>query len=255
METPLAMRVVREHRGVALLAAAVLPLAVCALLTLWRDEVTNATAVLVLVLLVVLAAATGDRLAGVVAAVAGAVGFDFFLTEPFNQLAVDDPDDLEAAVLLVVIGLAVTEVALWGHRQQARASRRSGYLDGVLSVAETALTTPTSPDDVIASVARQIEAVLGIDRCRFVEGQVSDRRLAVLRHDGVVTRGGRTLDVDDDGLPTEDETALVVGPAGAGRGYFVLTASTAVARPSLEQRKVAVLLADQVAPLVGRRPE
>ena len=41
-------------------------------------------------------------------------------------------DDVEAAALLVIIGAAVTEVALWGHRQQSRANRRAGYLDGVL---------------------------------------------------------------------------------------------------------------------------
>ena len=37
----------------------------------------------------------------------------------------------------MVIGVAVTELALWGRRQQAHAARRSGYLDGVLSAAAT----------------------------------------------------------------------------------------------------------------------
>ena len=65
-------------------AAAVLaPLVVC--LTLYRlpRRVPAASAVLVLVLCVVAAAATGDRLAGAVAALSSGLWFDFFLTEPF----------------------------------------------------------------------------------------------------------------------------------------------------------------------------
>ena len=31
----------------------------------------------------------------------------------------------------------MTEVALWGRRQQAQASQQRGYLDGVLSTAAT----------------------------------------------------------------------------------------------------------------------
>ena len=90
---------------------------------------------LVLVLWVVAAAATGDRIAGMLAAVSGGVWFDFFLTEPYRRFTIADPDDVEATVLLVLIGLGVTEIALWGYRQQAGAARRSGYLEGVLGAA------------------------------------------------------------------------------------------------------------------------
>ena len=79
---------------------------------------------------VVAAAATGDRVAGILAAFSGGLSFDFFLTVPYRQFTIADPDDAEVTVLLVLIGLAVTEVALWGRRQQARAARRSGYLEG-----------------------------------------------------------------------------------------------------------------------------
>ncbi len=94
-----------------------------------RDTVTAATAILVLVLLVVAAAASGDRLAGLLAALGGGAWFDFFLTEPYHRFSIADPEDIEATLLLVLIGAAVTETTLWGHRQQGRAARRSGYLD------------------------------------------------------------------------------------------------------------------------------
>ena len=47
------------------------------------------------------------------------VFFDLFLTQPYGTLAVTNPDDVEALVLLLAVGVAVTELALWGRRQQA----------------------------------------------------------------------------------------------------------------------------------------
>jgi hypothetical protein len=51
-------------------------------LSLFRDSVANTNAALALVLLIVAAAATGIRAAGLVAALSSAVCFDFFLTGP-----------------------------------------------------------------------------------------------------------------------------------------------------------------------------
>src|SRR5262245_36062489 len=108
----------RRWRFAIRLAAVGMPLLTSAILSSFRDSVTSATAVLVLVVWVVAAAATGDRVAGILAAVSGAVWFDFFLTVPYQRFTINDADDVEATVLLVLISLAVTEIALWGHRQQ-----------------------------------------------------------------------------------------------------------------------------------------
>ena len=130
------------------------------------------------------------------AAVSSGAWFDFFLTEPYLRFTIDDPDDIGDMVLLVLIGVAVTEIALWGEREQARASRRTGYLDGVLGTAELVLATHDSVDDLIDRVTGQITEVLGVTRTRFVTGPLHDSRLAVLGHDGVVTRAGRRVDVE-----------------------------------------------------------
>lgn len=235
-------------------AAALVPLVVCVVLSAWRGSVSAATDVLVLVTLVVAAAATGDRLAGVTAALSSAVWFDFFLTEPYLRFTITDSEDVEATILLLVIGTAVTEVALWGRREQAQASRRAGYLDGVLGTAELVLGRSDSVDSLIARVTGQITEVLGISRCRFNPGGDYDRQMAVLGHDGAVARRGHVLNVERDGLPTDDETVLLVQRNGDVVGYFVLTSAADIARPSMEQRRVAVLLADQVASLLGERP-
>ena len=232
-------------------AAAVLaPLVVCLTLTGFRGSVPAASAVLVLVLCVVAAAATGDQLAGAVAALSSGLWFDFFLTEPFNRLAIDDPDDLQAAVLLVLIGLSVTELAIWGRRQQAQGARRSGYLDGVVAAAATVSRGEAGPDEVVHVVAAHIADVLGADSCRYVAGPVRDPRVALLDHEGVLTQNGHRRDVDRTGLPVDEYVAIEVRRAMRVVGHFEVTAATLVVRPSREQCRVAVLLADQVAPLV-----
>jgi K+-sensing histidine kinase KdpD len=211
---------------------------------------TDETAVLVLVLWVVVAAATGDRAAGILAALSGGLWFDFFLTQPYRRFTIAQGDDLEAAVLLVVISLVVTEVALWGHRQQAEAARRSGYLQGVLGVSRSIAERDAPRDTVVAVVSRQIVDVLGADEARFVEGEVRDRRIAVLDHDGNLTRAGKAVDVGRSGLPSDEYVAVPVCRGRRTAGYFRVTATSRVSYPSQEQRRVAMLLADQVAAAV-----
>ncbi|MBY9076839.1 DUF4118 domain-containing protein [Nocardioides sp. WL0053] len=106
--------------------AVLAPLLVCAAMSLRREAFTNSTAVLVLATVIVAVASACDRYAGVLAAVSSGAWFDFFLTEPYLRFTIDDPDDIGDMVLLVVIGLAVTEIALWDEREQARASGRTG---------------------------------------------------------------------------------------------------------------------------------
>ena len=228
-------------------SAVVTPLLTCAILATVREHVTSETAVLVLVLWVVAAAATGDRMAAVLAALSGGAWFDFFLTQPYQAFAIDDPDDIEATVLLMAISLVVTEVALWGRRQQDQASRRSGYLDGVVDVASSVAGGDTERATVIDVVARQITQVLDADSSRFVPGPVHDARVAVLDHDGVLTRDGHAVDVERVGLPTSEYVAVPVRRESRVAGHFLVSATSRVTYPTREQRRVAVLLADQVA--------
>ena len=235
-------------------AAAVAPLLTALLLSAWRDSISTATDVLVLVAIVVAASATGDRWAGIIAALSSALWFDFFLTEPYLRFSITDANDIEATVLLLLIGTIVTEVALWGHRQQSRASRREGYLEGVLGTAELVLVRHDSVESLTQRVSNQVTGVLDIVQCRFVRGENHDPDMPVLHPDGSVTRRGHALDVDRAGLPVDDQTVLPVRWSGEVVGHFLLTSASEVARPTLEQRRVAVLLADQVASLLGDRP-
>lgn len=235
-----------SSRNLARTAAVVLPLSTCAVLSTIRESVTAATAVLVLVLWVVTAAATGDRAAGLLAAVSGGVWFDFFLTAPYKTFTIHGSDNVWATILLVVIGLGVTEIALWGHRQQARAAGRSGYLEGLLSAAKVVSEGHADAPALVELVGRQILEVLDADACRFVEGPVHDSRIAVLDHDGVVTRSDHVMDVDRVGMPTNEYVAISVRRGSRVFGHFLVSNTSHIAYPTQEQRRVAVLLADQV---------
>lgn len=232
-------------RSPLLLAAAVLaPPALCAVLVPFRADVVSTNAALLLVLVVVGVAAAGNRLAGVVAALSSALWFDLLLTAPYGTLAIANRDDIETAVLLTVAGLAVTEIALWGRRQQSRSSRREGYLAGVTAVARTMASGGSSLPELVERVGRQITGVLDLDACRFDPGPV-DGAVRLFR-DGAVTWSGHEVDVEREGLPTMDEISLPVEHGGVSYGHYVLTSSTAVRRPDREQLAVAITLAEQV---------
>jgi GAF domain-containing protein len=166
---------------------------------------------------------------------------------PALTFTIDRGDDIEATGLLVIISVAVTEVALWGRRQQARASRRSGYLEGVLGAAQAVSAARAASPHVTQLVAGQIAEVLDADDVRFVSGPVMDSTVAVLDPEGAVLREGHEIDVDRVGLPTHEYVAVPVRKGSRVVGHFLLSAGAHVARPSREQRRVASLLADQLA--------
>jgi len=66
-----------------------------------------------------------------------------------------------------------------------------------------------------------------------------------MAHDGSVTVAHRAWDVEAEGLPQGTDTELLVESGGVFQGRFLMTPSPG-ARPTLEQRLLAVALADQV---------
>jgi chloramphenicol 3-O-phosphotransferase len=114
-----------------------------------------------------------------VAALSSGSGFDVF-TEPYGQYIIKDRNDIEVTLLLVLVGIAVTEIALWGRRQEARASRRAGYLDGVLGTSKVIALREASSDDKIDLVADQIVQVLDMTNAGSFWAPGQDRRMPAL---------------------------------------------------------------------------
>ena len=208
----------------------------------FRDDLANTSVALVLVLVIVGVAATGHRVAGLLAALSAAVWFDFFWTEPYQTLVISSRADVETAVLLLLVGVAITEIAAWGHRQQAAASREAGFRDGLLAAAE-AVATGDSPSTVIDRVAGTTGAAARARalpvRLRHRPGPPAAgarRQRRVAAPDG--GRRRRRLPPGTAHRAAGRERRAVPGPVPAH--------TTARSRPTRTERLVAVALADQV---------
>ncbi len=140
---------------------------VSAILAIFRADFANTNAALLLVVVVVAVAAAGQRLAGVLCELSAGAWFDFFLTEPYNQFTINDRADVETTVLLLLVGVAVTELCAWERRQASLASRQAGYLAGIYAAAKAVPTTESSPTALVEKVGAELTTLLGLERCRF----------------------------------------------------------------------------------------
>ena len=236
---------VEKNRSLLRGAAIVVPLVVSGLLYFLNGVVSSAALALVLVLVVVGFSATGDRPGGILAVLASAAGFDFFLTAPYLSPNIANPEDIEVAVVLLLVGLAVNELALWGGRQGARASEREGFIRGVMDSSDL-VARGGSVTETVDAVAGHIRHSLGAERVIYAEG-VPSLDQAVVQRDGSVTLQGGMLNVAADGLPSDRLTAVPVVEGERTLGHFQVTTATSLVKPSTEQLRIAVLLADQVA--------
>jgi Domain of unknown function (DUF4118) len=235
-------RTVSRDRAVALAGLAA-PLALTAVLIPFRASFPNTDAALALVLVVVAVAAAGRRLAGTLAAVSAAAWFDFFLTVPYERFTITRHADAETTVLILAVGISVTEIAVRGRRQNAAAARRAGYLDGINAAARAA-ATGAEPQLLIDEVRGQLCRLLGLAACRFQDGAAGIGNPPRLLRDGRITTAGHSWDTEYEGLPPGRETELLAEAGGLLQGRFLLTPGPGT-RPSLEQRLVAIGLADQ----------
>jgi K+-sensing histidine kinase KdpD len=232
----------RDH--LAVLAGFAAPLALTAILVPFRGSFANTDAALALILIVVAVAAAGNRPGGYVAAVSAAVWFDFFLTRPYERFTINRAADVETTVLVLLIGIAVTEIAVWGRRQHADAGRRAGYLDGINDAARAA-AAGESAAALIDRLTGSLTRLLGLRSCEFQYGVAGIGRPARLDRDGSV-QGGSWVS----GTGVE----LLAESAGRLQGRFLMQPGPGEI-PSREQLLVAVALADQAgAALAPRYP-
>jgi K+-sensing histidine kinase KdpD len=231
-------------RRLAVLSGLIAPLVLTAALVPFRAGFPNTDAALALVLVVVAVAAAGYRPAGYLAALSAAAWFDFFLTRPYERFSINRARDIGTTVLLLLIGIAVTEIAVWGRRQFAAASRRAGYLAG-LNDAATAAALGDSPGALADQVAVRLIRLLGLRSCEFQYGRAGLGQPGRIEPDGRVTVAGSPWDVEHFGLPSAAGTEVLVESGGRLLGRFLMQPDPA-ARPTREQLLVAVAFADQV---------
>lgn len=225
----------------AIAGAVVAPLIAAAVLLPFRASWSNTNVALLLVVVVVAVAAIGNRVAGAIAAVGAAVWFDFFFTLPYERFTIRSSADVTTFVLLLVVGVIVSQLAAYARRLKVVAITDAGYLAQIHQAASLTQTAK-SPDDVVDHVRGQLIALLDLQECRFEYGSLLGHPPR-LEPDGTVLAARGRWDVEQAGLPAE-EIELRVSGNGQYYGRFMMRPKPG-SRPSLQARLVAVTLADQ----------
>jgi K+-sensing histidine kinase KdpD len=232
----------RFRDQVALVASLLAPLAVAAALVPLRNtSFSGADAALVLVVVVVAVSANGHRVAGALAALSSAVWFDFFLTQPYQRFTVTTSADITTIVLLLIVGVTVSQLAARARRLQVVAITDAAYLAMIHQTAQL-VQSGAAANAVVRQVETQLVDLLQLRACRFQYGNLLGHPPR-LEHDGSIVKGRNSWDIDRLGLPDE-EIELRVSAGGRFYGRFMLTPQPGAA-PSLQARLVAVTLADQ----------
>ena len=232
---------------IAIVAALAVPLAVAAVLLPFRASWSNTNVALLLVVVVVGVAAIGNRVAGGLAALWAALWFDFFFTVPYYRFTIRSSADVTTAVLLLLTGLAVSQLAARARRLKIMTVTDAGYLAQIHETASLAKSA-TVPDVVVNHVRGNWSACSALEGARFEYGSLLGHPPR-LEPDGTVTWGRSRWDVELSGLPAEEVELRTFGN-GQYYGRFMLKAEPG-SKPPLQARLVAVTLADQAGRAFG----
>jgi uncharacterized protein DUF4118 len=235
---------------VAIAAALAVPLVAAVILLPFRASWSNTNVALLLVVVVVAVAAIGNRAAGALAAVWTAIWFDYFFTVPYDRFTIRSSSDVTTFVLLLVVGLAVSQLAARARHLKVVTITDEGYLSLIHETAALAQTA-TSPAAVAEHVRAQLVSLLDLQECRFEYGTLLGHPPR-LEQDGTVRLGYSRWDVAQFGFPAEEVELRTFGN-GQYYGRFMLKPKPA-AKPSLQARLVAATLADQVGRAFGAQP-
>lgn len=231
----------------AIAAAVVVPLALAAILLPWRGSWSNTNVALLLVVAVVAVAAAGNRAAGALAAVSAAAWFDFFFTQPYESFSIRHSADVTTFVLLLVVGVAVSQLAAWARRLKAVTVADAGYLARITRTAALSKTA-SSPAEVVEHVRKELTGLLGLRDCRFEYGVLLGQPPRLEPDGTVLTRYGH-WPADESGLP-EQEIELRAFGNGQYYGRFMMTPKPG-SRPPSQARLTAVTLAELAGYALG----
>ncbi|SES09537.1 hypothetical protein SAMN04487983_10319 [Streptomyces sp. yr375] len=225
----------------ALTAGLAAPFLVALALVPFRTDLSHTNAALILVVVVVAVAALGSRTAGALAALSAAAWFargvaaigHSFLTRPYETFDITASADVETAVLLLLVGIIVSQLAARARRLEVITVTDADHLSRIHRTAALAQSAD-SADTVVDHVRRELTDLLALSACRFEYGTLIGRPPRLLK-DGSVTGASAW---------PQDEIELRTYGNGHYLGRFMLTPGPGPV-PLLQARLVALTLADQ----------
>jgi hypothetical protein len=237
----------RTERVVGIAVGGLIPLLLAMAVVPLRASIDSANVALLLVAAIVVTAVFGGREAGAAGAVVSALAFDFFYTRPYGHLRIASRNDVETTLLLLLVGLVVGHVAARGRRARTSARAREGEIQRIHRIANLAARGEEAADVIMATQAELI-SLLDLRDCRF-EAPPFSSALQRLERTGALTGREHHLQDGEFELPSGGAELPVFG-RGQLLGRFVLGPTPGVG-VSLEQRVVAVALADQVGAVLA----
>jgi Domain of unknown function (DUF4118) len=207
-----------------------------------RGHIVPANLALIFVVFTVATSSLGIRGAAGIAAVASGLSFDYFCTVPYLTLRMSRPSDITTTVLLLVVGLAVGQVAVSARRAREEADAGADRLRRIHALSEH-IASGSDISFIVAAVARELRDLLALRDCRFTRGRVGQAG-ARIQGDGSVSIGSHLWKVEQLGLPTR-RVLLPVRNRSQVLGSFILTPTPAL--PIQRDRCLtAVALADEL---------
>ena len=139
------------------IAAALLPL-LTVVLTGHPLHLSLADNLLIYLLVVVLVAVVGGFWPAVASAIAASLLLNWYFTRPFHTFTINEPDNLLALLLFVVVAISVSSVVHLAARRAVQAARSRAEAEALLQLARTVL----GGDDTPAAVIRALHEALGV---------------------------------------------------------------------------------------------
>ena len=180
---------------------------------------------------------------------AAAISFNFFHTEPYRTLRIDDREDVITVVLIFVVGVAVGEVALLRQQERARSrARATGARDieGVIGL----LAAGAPIEEIWRGIRDALVTELGLRDVAFRPG-------APVGQAPTIDRAGRLHPLPTHfargGFELPPGTCLPVAAGGRDLGCIILTPGPHRG-VTPEERRLAVALADVLAVALARSP-
>jgi len=227
-----------RRRVVAYVLAVVLPVAVAVAMIPFRVD-HGRVAVLVLVIPVVLVALLGATGPAVVAAATAVLAYDFLLAEPYYSLAIDDTDEVVAALTLLAVAVVVGVSSARLVKLRVRESTRRDELRHLVSFIRA--NSQRHDEGELADIASaHIAEVLHLTDCIWQPGTGAPGGPLLLADGNLM---GRVSEMKSDRAVLPDHLDLPVWRGGEQLGRFELT-STPSNVVSIEERVIAAAIAE-----------